>query len=186
VLIPPGTKIPDIDARLQRIVDDGEAFAANSIEELAARIGVEAVRLKATVEAYNRCCDQGHDDLFAKDPKYLRPVRTPKFYAMRGYPSCMSTLGGIKINHKTEVLDQRGEVIPGLYAAGNCAGGFYGGHYHLVTTGGASAFALNGGRIAGENALKRAGIEPAPLHGRSAPAGKGRSVARQAHRGGCA
>lgn len=153
--IPPGTKIPDINARLQRIIDDGEAFAAESIEELARKIGLDPGALRRTVDEYNRCCDQGHDDLFAKDPKYLRPVKTPSFYAMRGYPSCMSTLGGIKINYRTEVVSTKGDVIPGLYAAGNCAGGFYGGHYHLVTTGGASAFALNSGRIAGESALAR-------------------------------
>jgi len=157
-MIPPGTTIPDIDARLQKVIDDGEAFVAGSIEELAVQIGVDPAALKATVDDYNRCCDQKYDDVFIKNPKYLRPIRTPKFYAMRGYPSCMSTLGGIKINHKMEVINTRGDVIPGLFAAGNCAGGFYGGHYHLVTTGGASAFALNGGRLTGDSVVQRLGL----------------------------
>ena len=175
-MIPPGTKIPDIDARLQRIIDDGEAWVADSIEELAVKMGVDAATLTTTVDTYNRYCDKKHDDLFAKDPKYLRPVRTPKFYAMRGYPSCMSTLGGIKINEKAEVVNTHGEVIPGLYAGGNCAGGFYGGHYHLVTTGGASAFALNSGRIAGESVLQRLGIQAAPTHGHPTSEGEAQTA----------
>jgi fumarate reductase flavoprotein subunit len=154
IMLPPGTKIPDIDARLQKVIEEGEAYCSDSIEELAKKMGVDPKTLADTVDEYNRFCAQGRDGLFGKDPKFLQPVRKAPFYAIRGYPSCMSTLGGIKVNHKTEVVSTKGEVIPGLYAGGNVAGGLYGGHYHLVTTGAASSFAVNSGRIAGENALE--------------------------------
>ena len=66
----------------------------------------------------------------------------------------MGTLGGIKINHKTEVLNKSQEAIPGLYAVGNDAGGMYGDSYDVVLSGSTLGFAVNSGRIAGENAAK--------------------------------
>jgi len=151
--VPTSTKLEDIDAELNRGVDDGEVFVADSIKELASDIDVNVKALSETIDEYNRYCDQGHDDLFAKDPKYLHPVRIPRFYAVRGFPSFTGTLGGIKINHKTEVLNKDFEVIPGLYAAGNCAGGMYGDSYDATCPGTAMGFAINSGRMAGENAL---------------------------------
>jgi len=63
-------------------------------------------------------------------------------------------MGGIKINEKAEALDRKEAAIPGLYAAGFDAGGMYGDSYPIKCSSGlASAFALNSGRIAGKNAL---------------------------------
>jgi fumarate reductase flavoprotein subunit len=66
------------------------------------------------------------------------------------------TLGGIKINEKTEVLDKENLVIPGVYAAGYDACGIFGNppDYNFYTPGSPFSFALNSGRIAGENALE--------------------------------
>lgn len=124
---------------------------------MAEKIDVDERVLGATVEEYNKFCAQGHDELFAKEPRFLQPVRAPTYYAIRGYPSFTGTIGGIKSNHKAEVVDENHEVIPGLYAAGNCAGGLYGDSYELSTTGGALGFALISGRIAAENALEYIG-----------------------------
>ena len=66
----------------------------------------------------------------------------------------MGTLGGIKINEKTEVLTEDFDIVKGLYAAGNCAAGMYGDTYDLYTSGGTLGFAVNSGRMAGENAVK--------------------------------
>lgn len=90
-------------------------------------------------------------------PKTLptsRPVRTPTFYAIKCYSDFLATLGGIRINEKAEVLDREGKAIKGLYAVGCDAGGMYGDSYDLIASGIASSFALNSGRIAGENALR--------------------------------
>jgi fumarate reductase flavoprotein subunit len=74
-------------------------------------------------------------------------------------PSAYGTLGGIRINEKTEVLNKKYEVIPGLYAAGDCAaGGMWGDPLDDFYKACAPlSFALNSGRIAGENALKYIG-----------------------------
>lgn len=157
---PPGTRPLDFDKELSIALEKGttEVFVADSIEELAKKMGVDPTVLKATVEEYNRFCEKGHDDLFAKNPKYLRPLKGPKFYAVKARTIFLGTLGGIKINHKTEVLDKKGKVIPGLYAVGFDAGGMWGDSYSIRHSSGASAgFAINSGRIAGKNALKYIG-----------------------------
>ncbi len=87
--------------------------------------------------------DQRQDTLFVKNPKYIQPVRAPKFYAMKAVPFALGTLGGIKINHKTEVLDKNQQAIPGLYAVGNDAGGMYGDSYDVVLSGSTLGFAVN-------------------------------------------
>ena len=157
-----GTRIPDVVAALQSSIDDEEAWLAGSIEELAGKMEVDSGRLRVTVDEYNTFCDQGRDGLFAKSPKYLKPVRTPPFYALKGHPTHVGTLGGIKINHHTEVIRADSpsglDVIPGLYAAGNVAGGMYGDTYDAShTLGLTSAFAVISGRIAGESALRYIG-----------------------------
>ena len=80
--------------------------------------------MQRTVEEYNKACETGRDELFNKNPRYLRLVKQPRFYAARFFPAGYGTLGGIKINHKTEVLTKDCEVIPGLYAAGVVTSGW--------------------------------------------------------------
>jgi fumarate reductase flavoprotein subunit len=84
--------------------------------------------------------------------RYLRPIQTPRFYAGRHFPGAYGSLGGIKINHKTEVLDKNWDAIPGLYAAGTDACTIYGDSYVFVLPGNTMGFALNTGRMAGEHA----------------------------------
>ena len=83
----------------------------------------------------------------------MKPVRTPPFYAIKGHPTHVGSLGGIKINHNMEVVDQNDEPIVGLYAAGSDTGGWEGDTYCLILTGSTFAFAISSGRIAGENAV---------------------------------
>jgi fumarate reductase flavoprotein subunit len=154
---PPGTRPVDIHKELNIAFEkkSTDIFVADSIEELAKKIGIIPAVLKATVDEYNGFCEKCHDDLFAKDPKYLRPLKGPKFYAVKARTIFLGTLGGIKINHKMEVVDKKGKVIPGLYAGGFDAGGMWGDSYSIRDSSGASAaFAVNSGRIAGRNAAK--------------------------------
>jgi fumarate reductase flavoprotein subunit len=122
---------------------------------LAEKIGVAPATLQQTVDQYNGFREKRHDDLFAKDPKYLRPLRGPRFYAIRARTICLGTMGGIKINERCEVVDTKGSVIPGLFAAGYDAGGMYGDSYPIRPSSGlSSGFAINSGRIAGANAVR--------------------------------
>ena len=154
--LPPRTPLTNLDAKIKAAVEKKNPciFVAETIDELANKMGVDRAVFKKTVEEYNKFCEKRHDDQFAKDPEYLRPVKTPRFYAFKCYMNFLGTLGGIKINEKTEVLDRNDKVIPGLYAVGNDAGGLYGDSYDVIASGASSGFALNSGRIAGENAVK--------------------------------
>lgn len=156
----PGSKPTDFERELNAALEHGtkEVFVADSIEELAEKMGIDPAKLKATVEEYNSFCEKRHDDLFAKDPKYLFPIKGSKYYAIKARTVFLGTMGGIKINEKTEVIDKKDAVIPGLYATGFDAGGMYGDSYAIKCASGlSSAFALNSGRIAGRNALKYIG-----------------------------
>ncbi|MBN1632270.1 MAG: FAD-dependent oxidoreductase [Thermoleophilia bacterium] len=157
---PPGYKLTNLRKEIQAALDNGskEVFAADSLEDLAAQIEIDPAVLRATVEEYNRYCAQGWDELFAKDRRYLRPLLGPKFYAVRGRAVFLGTMGGVKVNEKLEVLDKKDVAIPGLYAGGFDAGGMYGDSYPIKSSSGlASSFALNSGRIAGKSALKYLG-----------------------------
>ncbi len=152
----PGTRLTTFDADFRKAVEKGNTniHVADSIEELAVKMGVDPVVFKRTVEEYNGFCEKGRDELFAKDRKYLRPLRGPRFYAIKANPIFLGTLGGIRTNHRMEIVDKDGQPIPGLYAAGSDVGGLYGDTYPMEgASGAASAFAVNSGRIAGRTLL---------------------------------
>lgn len=109
---------------------DGYFFSGNTLAELAAAIQNEyqakpmkGAILQATVDRYNSFVDRGEDLDFGKPaPKYK--IQTPPFYAAWGTPVVHDTRAGLRINAKCQVIDMKGQVIPGLYCAGESAGGF--------------------------------------------------------------
>lgn len=157
IYVPVTTKLEQLDEQLEKGINEGKAFAANSLKDLAKQMGTDPAALKTTVDEINRFYEERRDGVYAKDNRYLCPVKKGKFYAVKSTYHIFTTLGGIKINHEMEVLNENLETIPGLYATGNCAGGMYGWDYDIHTTGGALGFAVNSGRIAAENGLKHIG-----------------------------
>ena len=109
---------------------DGYFFKANTLAELATAIRNEYQAkpmkgsvLEATVARYNSMVDGGGDMDFGKPaPKYK--IQTPPFYAAWATPIVHDTRAGLRINAKCQVIDMTGKVIPGLYCAGESAGGF--------------------------------------------------------------
>ena len=109
---------------------NGWFFSADTIAELAARIKnpyqyqpLPAAALEATIARYNSYVDAGKDADFAK-PTPMFKIQKPPFYAAWSTPILHDTLTGLKINQKCQVIDLNGNVITGLYCAGECAGGF--------------------------------------------------------------
>ena len=108
--------------------------SAATLEELAAKIGVPAENLTKTVETYNAAVEAGESDEFGR--LYDGTVNTynlgtnkiegDKFYAVRLHALCVMTLGGVTANANMQVLDEAGNAIPGLYAAGETVGGIWG------------------------------------------------------------
>jgi fumarate reductase flavoprotein subunit len=148
--------LPDIDEMIKKAVESKypHFFVAHTVEELAEKTGMNRKNLKATIEEYNGFCDHGYDKHFLKPTRYLRPVRKAPFYAFRIYPGGYGSLGGIKINYKTEVLDKSWDPIPGLYAAGTDACDIYGDTYVFQLPGNTMGFAVNSGRMAAEHAAE--------------------------------
>jgi fumarate reductase flavoprotein subunit len=147
----PWPPIADKDLKWQ--ASKGRVKIANSWDEIAKWMGADPIALKATIDEYNAACDKGHDDIFAKDKKYLLPLRTPPYYAIRCYLNILVTHGGIKINQNMEVLDTQDNPIPGLYAAGVEAASADFDTYGPVGAHG-FGFAVNSGLIAGESAAR--------------------------------
>lgn len=129
------------------------AFVADTLEELAAKMHLPAEEFMKTVTEYNKACEDHFDDIFCKDRRYLYPLKEGPFYAIRSCLGAYGSLGGIKINYKTEVLDVNFDVIPGLYAAGADTCEIYDGTYMFQFPGNTMGYAANTGRIAGENAV---------------------------------
>ena len=136
----------------------GNVYKAETIKDLARQLGMKVEVLQATLEENNKAADSRQDLTFAKNPNFLRAVRTGPFYATKLHPRSLGTLGGVKIDERTQALNGKGDVIPGLYVTGNDAGGMYGDSYDLLLGGGTLGFAVNSGRIAADNAVVYAGV----------------------------
>lgn len=162
IFVPPGTMLTDIDNDLDREVETGRIMRSDSLTGIASWMGVKPKTLKLTVREYNSSCDNRYDEIFNKDSRYLWPLRHPPYYAIRMSQIFHGTIGGIKINHRMEVVDQKDDTISGLWAVGTDAGGWESHTYNARLSGSTFGFAINSGRIAGENAAqyikKKSGI----------------------------
>jgi fumarate reductase flavoprotein subunit len=127
-------------------------FIADSIEELAEKIGADPDTLVETVERYNEQCDQNFDDDYCKKRKYLTELKGKRYYALKFRPSAYGSLGGIKISSKYEVITDDWDIIKGFYGAGSDVCDIYAGTYLYYLAGNTMGFAVNSGRIAGTNA----------------------------------
>ena len=128
------------------------AYAADSVEELADKMGIDPEKLTATIDAYNEMCDNNFDEDYGKERRYLRKINGKKFYAYKLSISAYGSLGGIKINSNYETVSEKGNVIQGLYSAGSDSCEIYNGTYYYYFPGNSMGYAINSGRFAGENA----------------------------------
>lgn len=129
-------------------------LVSDSMEEIARWIGAEKKVFRETLDEYNASCEKGMDSLMGKDLQYLEPLNTPPYYIVRWYPAFSNTSGGIKVNHRMEVINKNNRFIRGVYAAGVDTGGWTGETYCIKLTGWAFGYAINSGRIAGKNAAE--------------------------------
>ncbi len=142
----------------------GMASTGETYAELAQAMGLEGDAIAAfeqTMETWNAAVAAGEDAEFGRNNGMDADLSTAPFYAIKIAPGIHHTMGGIKINTDTEVIDTEGNVIPGLYAAGETTGGVHGGNR---IGGNAVCDFVVFGRIAGANAAEyalAAAVEPA-------------------------
>jgi fumarate reductase flavoprotein subunit len=125
---------------------------ANTIAELAQAIGLDPAELEKTVTTYNSYVEAEEDKDFKRDYMKTKLEKAP-FYAVEVGPAVHHTMGGLKINTQAQVITKSGEVIEGLFAAGEVTGGVHGGNR---LGGNAVADITVFGRIAGKNASELA------------------------------
>jgi 3-oxosteroid 1-dehydrogenase len=163
----PGKAIPD--SRLSRRLRERFLVKAGSLAELAKKIAVPPDRLAATIARFNGFARAGKDGDFgrgdsASDRYYgdervspnpcLLPIEKPPFYAIPVFPGDLGTKGGLKTDAHARVLNERGQVIAGLYAAGNTSASIMGRSY--PGAGGTVGPALCFGFLGAETAAKDA------------------------------
>ena len=136
-----GAPVHYISQDFSNEVEEGYIFKAETLEELAEAIGVDAATLVQTVADYNDAMASGADE------------QAP-FYAGRVVAVSPDTAGGVTVNTRLQVVDVFGEPIPGLYAVGNMVGGFKG--RVNVGCGQAIGWGYTSGRLAAEDILANA------------------------------
>ncbi len=138
----------EFDVTLNTVVPADKVIKANSIKELAQKLGLDPATLEKTVAEYNGYCKTGVDPM-GKSPAEMSAIDKAPFYAIKSDPLPVMTTGGILTDTESRVLNPFDEVIPGLYAAGEVTGGKLVGY---PGCGSAVTEAFVFGRIAGENA----------------------------------
>lgn len=128
----------------------GILYEAGSVEEAAEAFGIDPQKLQMTVDAYNESIADGVDEDYNRGGT-LRSIKEGPFYIQKVVPSAHHTMGGVAINTKAQVLDEKGQVIDGLYAAGEVTGDIHGTNR---LGGNAITDCVVFGRIAGENITK--------------------------------
>jgi succinate dehydrogenase/fumarate reductase flavoprotein subunit len=131
-----------------------DTWRADTLEELAKKLGIEDVdAFMASVKRYNELCEKGVDEDFAKDAKWMNPIKTGPFYGIRRHLRISALCSGVYINANGQALDASKKPIDGLYCVGNLGGQFYGGaDYPFHATGLSLGRCYTFGRIAGKHA----------------------------------
>ncbi|SDE56894.1 FAD-dependent oxidoreductase [Sporomusa acidovorans] len=147
---------PDMDQKfLQGYLEEGKkAWKADTLDELAGKIGVPADVFKATVARYNELAKTKEDTDFGKRPELLTTIEKPPFYANKFGGALLVVTAGLNVDTKLRVLDAKQNPIPGLYAVGNVSGGLYGVDYPTIIDGNSHGRALTWGYLAGKNVLE--------------------------------
>lgn len=141
-------------------VEKGWIVKADTIEELAEKIGRDPSELKATVDRYNSMVKSGKDSDYGRNPETMSAIDTAPFYAVGITPTLVATTGGAERNVKAQVVKWNGEIIENLYEAGEL------GSYvsNLYQNGMFLAEAIATGRAAADTAFGGRSTVASPIH----------------------
>lgn len=121
---------PDWHVEFQNALDDGRLKEADTLEELAEMLGLDAAIVNETVERWNANCEKGVDEdasiIYPYLPEWLNPIKEGPFYGAAIGGQLGKTMAGVRVNEKLQALDGKGHEIPGLYAGFTTAGGAVG------------------------------------------------------------
>lgn len=140
-----------LEESVEAAVENEEFVKAETLEELAEKIGVPAENLQASVARYNRMCEAGQDDDFGVPERFLSSVVDGPFYACRINAWVLAIPYGLHVNTESQVCDNDDNPIEGLYAVGNAQGDFFANSYPVAVPGISHGRALTFGRLVGQN-----------------------------------
>lgn len=132
-------------------LEAGQLVQADTIEELAEKMGLNPETLSATIARYNELCEKGEDVDFYKESCRMCPVVQPPFYAVTVGGQLLCTMDGMQIDTEFRVLDVAGDPIPGLYALGNDSGSYFADCYPELIVGAAAGRSVTFGYLLGQN-----------------------------------
>ena len=142
----------DKSAVIAGYIKSGYTVTGATYEELAKAMGVDEATFTSTMNTWNQAVEAKSDAEFGRT-SFANPLTTALYYAIKITPAVHHTMGGIVINPKAEVLNEKGEAIPGLFAAGEVTGGVHGANR---LGGNAVADFVVFGRISGQSAADNA------------------------------
>ncbi len=142
------------DAAMEQLIEEGTVLKTDSITAMADFIGCDRTVFLESVEEYNRFCMEGRDAVFAKDRRNLIPLDEGPFYIVAAGTSMVNTHGGVRVDEKFHALTKAYQEVKNLFVAGVDFGGVDADIYNLNLSGHGFGFALNSGRMAGENAAE--------------------------------
>lgn len=151
---------PNIDVKVVRdrmlpgLIAKGFVQKADTIEELARKLGLPPEELKKTVARNNKLAYEGNDVDYGKEKHRLSPVDKPPFYGAKNTGWMLCTLDGIQINTNMNAIDTEGNPIPGLFVIGNDSGGYFANEYPNLATGMACGRTVTFGRLVGQYLAK--------------------------------
>ena len=141
----------DLSAELEESLANEDVFKADTIEELAGMIGIDAAALAQTVETYNADAEAGEgDSAFGKPAEFMVPLGEGPYYAFKISSGLIQTNGGIRVNKYCQVCDPAFTPIAGLYAGGIAMAGL---NVEYYSTGTSQAAALWSGSVAARHVV---------------------------------
>ena len=141
-------KMVDASSVIQGYINRGLMLSGETYEDLAKALDIPADAFAKTMETWNGYVAEKNDPDFGRT-SFAQPLDTAPFYAVKVTAGIHHTMGGLKIDPETHVINESGEIIPGLFAAGEVTGGVHGGNR---LGGNAVADFVVFGRIAGAQA----------------------------------
>lgn len=146
---------PDTMEAVEGMIADGVGFKADTLDDLANQIGIAGDQLKSVVDRFNGFVDAGVDEDFYLNPKYLQyaGIKDAPFYAFHYTNGINCVDAGLIVDDEMRVLDENGDIIPGLYAAGNASGGMFGPDYPARYLGFSVGRSVTGGMVAVQSIL---------------------------------
>jgi fumarate reductase flavoprotein subunit len=138
--VPPGTDVAAIEKNAKDVIwpgliKSGHLQQADTPDELAKKLNIDATTFAATLKRYNELADKGNDDDFFKESYRLIALKTPPYYGIRLTGMILCTLDGIRIDTQMRPMDAMNEPFEGLFVIGDCSGSYFAHTYPNLFTG---------------------------------------------------